>query len=410
MMRAWVALGIGIFALAIPARADTFELKERKIRIDKKNADIFPQVELRPQEALPGVTAEPRYRSDMPRRFAARFGRGGERVVSFAVDERRGAGEGFDLLLVDVRGTGDLNEARKLGGKPESRGVSYEDTEFPPFEIEIPATDGVTGYPVQARFSNRKVEPPDASLYLTSLCALEGDVTFGEKKQRIVVFDSNCNGVFGERGSPSTDGALQTGDKIWIGSGSSRLEDAYVESLPLGRYTLFDGEYFEISFPGQRSVDIVKAEVPLGRIKVSNPGFLLELVGKDGVLYVGNPDGDEIDVPVGSYRVHTPGFRRKWHGAVWELEGQPGAASEEFTVQEGTMATLEVGPPLKLVISAVLQPAGNGVVASFDFRIDGNKGERYRFLRKNGKKVDLPEISIRNSANKEVKSGSFEYG
>jgi hypothetical protein len=42
--------------------------------------------------------------------------------------------------------------------------------------------------------------------------------------------------------------------------------------------------------------------------------------------------------------------------------------------------------------------------------MEGQDGEEYAYLRKNGRKVPLPEISIRNSRGKEVKKGRFEYG
>jgi hypothetical protein len=410
MVRVFLLLCIGTFAaLAPPVRAETFELREKRIRIHKKNADVFPEIELRGQGSIPGVGAEPRYRSDRPQRFHARFGPGDGITVGFAVDERGGPGKGFDLLYADVEGKGDLERAKRLGGKPRSRGASYEDTEFPSFDIRLPAGDSTRDYPVRARFSVRKIEPPDASLYLSALTCLEGEVQFGETKQEIVVFDANCNGVFGEKGRPGEGRAIQ-GDRIWIGARVASLESAYVEATPLGKYTLFEGEYYEIDFPAADRVEIAKAEVPLGRIKVSNPGFLLELVRQDGVLYVGNPDSDEIGIPVGSYRVYTPGFRRRYRGSVWELEGEPGGCDAKFEVAEGSVTEIAVGPPLRLVIVSALRPMGNGVIASFDFRIEGSEKERYRFLRKDGKKVELPEISIRDQANREVKSGQFEYG
>jgi hypothetical protein len=355
------------------------------------------------------LTSEPRYRSDKPQKFHARFGPGDGILVSFAVDERRGPGKGYDLLLADVQGTCDLNQAKKLGGKPNSRGVSYEDTAFPAFEIEIPDGEATRGYAVQAKFSARKTPPLDASLYLTALRALEGKVLFGQEERTLIVFDANCNGVFGEKGRPGDGRAIQ-GDKIWIGTGSPPLEAAYVEAIPLGKYSLFEGRYYEIDFADSVKVEVRRAEVPLGRIKVNNPGFLLELVQNDGVLYVGNPDGDEVDIPAGSYRVFTPGFRRKHRGAIWELEGEPGGCNEQFTVEEGAVTELAVGPPLRLVVQASLRPSGNGVLASFNFRIQGSQDERYRYLRKDGKKVDLPDISIRNRGNREVKKGQFEYG
>ena len=133
-------------------------------------------------------------------------------------------------------------ERRKIVGKPFSRSYSYIDVTFKPFDIQLPASDASVDYPVQVRFSTRRDELEDTSLYLTSLCILKGSVKFGGKKQNIVVFDSNCNGVFGEKGT--VRGKHVSGDKVWIGTGSSKIDTAAVEALPLGMYYLFDGEYY----------------------------------------------------------------------------------------------------------------------------------------------------------------------
>jgi hypothetical protein len=411
MIRSVCAAALAVVVLASPLLAGSHELTPTKIRITNKNAEIFPELELRPQQSLPGDVEVPRFHSDQPQLFVSRFGGESGFDVSFAVDERRGRGKGFDFLVADVTGGKNLSKGKKVGGKPSRRGASYEDTGFPPIEILIP--DGGEGrpYAVLPRFSIRRAQPPDSSLYLTALSALEGKVEFGDETYRMVVFDANCNGEFGDKGTPQGPGKTASGDKVWVGTRSLKMEDAYVEALPLGKYLLVDGAYYTVDIRDNSRVEIERPELTLGTMRVKdNPGFLLELAQSDGVVYVYNEQGDAVDVPIGSYTVNTPGFRRRFRGAIWELEGEPGGCDKSFSVKEGEVTDVDVGPPLRLMITGTQRVMGNGMLVSLNFKIAGSTGERYRFLRRNGKKVELPEISIRSEQNKEVKRGRFEYG
>jgi hypothetical protein len=405
----WVFLFAGML-FCTPALGDSFELKRKKIKMNKNNADVLPTLELRP-ENLTELSKEPKYKSDYPQKFVTHFGPEGAIAVSMSVDEKRGSGKGFDYLYADVNGSGDLSKGKRVAGKTSTRGYSYMDTEFAVFEVEIPDGEGaVTKFPVQARFSIKREATNDSSLYLTSLCILEGSLSFGESKRKVMVFDTNCNGVFGDTASGGGRGGENTGDRIWIGTGSPKVEDAYVEALPLGKYYLFENQYYEINFTEKQALEVAEADVAVGLIRVNNPGFLLELNKDNTVLYVSNEEGQEVNVPVGSYKVNTSSFRMKHKGKTWELEGEPGNCSQSFTVEEGQTTEVSIGPPLKIMVTANLRVVGNGRVASLDFHIAGADGEKYKYLREGGKKVDLPDISIRNGRNKEVEKGAFEYG
>jgi hypothetical protein len=227
----------------------------------------------------------------------------------------------------------------------------------------------------------------------------------------VIVFDANCNGVFGEAGSPG--GHRVRGDRIWIGKGSAKVAEAYVEALPLGKYYLFEDQYYTIAFKGSngnKQVEISKADVPLGTIQVNNPGFLFELVGGNSVFYVSSEKSNTVSVPVGKYRVNTASFRRRYKGKTWELEGRPGSCKESFTVKEGEVTIVEAGPPLRIMIDTDLRARGSSMWAYFGFSIQGSAGETYQYLRKGGKKIDLPEIVIRQPGNKLAEKRQFEYG
>lgn len=405
--RAFLALSLVLIVLPSSASAQSFELETKTVKVGKNSAGVLPELELRPQKPTE-LIKEPKYRSSRPQKFVSRFGGESGISVTFAVDEKKGTGEGFDFLITDATGNGNLAKGKKVSGKIVARSRSYLDTVFPSLQVMIPVADGTRKYPVLPRFSTRRDAAEDSSLYLTPLCVMQGQVEFDGMRRTMIVFDANCNGVFGEKGSAA--GRSSQGDRIWIGKGKPKIEKACVESLPIGKYFLFENQCFEITFDHGRMVEVVKADVPMGTVRVNNPGFLLELVQRDTVLYASNEKGTDVNIPAGTYRVNTAGFRRKYKGKTWELEGTPGACKASFTVTENEVTDITVGPPLKIVVTTRLRTVGTGLQASLDFSIAGSSGEKYSFLRRDGKKIDLPEISIRNKSNKEVQKGSFEYG
>lgn len=387
------------------------ELKLKKVKVGKKSAGILPEIELRPEQP-DGLSKEPKYRSNRVQKFAARFGGGTGIDVAFAVDEKKGTGKGYDHLIVDVTGSGDLSKGKKVSGKCVARGSSYVDTIFPQLEILIPGDGGETAIPILARFSCERRNPRESSLYITPLCVLQGDVEIGDSKLAMMVFDTDCNGVFGEAGSPG--GFRARGDRIWIGKGSAKWEAACAEALPLGKYFLHDGAYYVFDFEdgdnGSKSVTVSKAVTPMGRLEVSQPGFILELVQGNEVVYVHSEEEPAVSVPSGRYRVNNVGFRRKHRGKVWELEGKPGSCTASFDIREGESTQLDVGPPLKIRVTTDIRDEGTLQRASLSFSIVGSGGEVFQYLRAGGRKVDLPEIQVRNPGNKVVEKGRFEYG
>ncbi len=408
----------GLFAgvaLLAPVFGQRFELKPKKISLGKNAGDVFPELELRNVGSLPLGIDEPRYKSRNPQRFTTFFGGIEGFDVAFASDELRGSGKGFDSLVADLKGEGRLSKGKRLRGKPVRVGSTSQDTVFPPFKVELPTGDDELDYSVRARLvvsfdSPSSKTPEDSTLYLTSLCCLQGKVEFDGERANMVVFDANCNGVFGEKGSPSRSRSAPAGDKIWVGRGSPNLEAAYVEALPLGRYFFYEDKYYDVSFPEANCVEIVPADIPLGRLKVTNPGFMLELVSGGDVLWVSNAKGTELNVPVGDYRLITPGFRAKKGRDIWELQGETGSMDHRFSVAEGEETELAVGPKLKLVTTATSASRYGAPVISLKFHIEGSQGETYKYLRKNGRKVPLPEIAIKSDRGKQIKKGRFEYG
>ena len=72
LRKVFAILAVAIIALS-SLRAETFELQAKKLKVNKKNADVFPELELRPAQNL-DIEKEPKYKSDHPQKFSAVFG------------------------------------------------------------------------------------------------------------------------------------------------------------------------------------------------------------------------------------------------------------------------------------------------------------------------------------------------
>jgi hypothetical protein len=407
-------VAILVFLLPAALFAESFELKLRKIKVGEKNAFLLPSERLDLHQGE-GIRNEPRYRSTRAVRFFNAFGDGKGLPIAFAVDEKSGTGKGFDLLWVDAKGCGDLRRGIKLAGRKCGGSSSVW---FPPFKVKVTSAGEDRLLPFQARLTAWGDDRRNYWFCLYPLCIMEGGILIGGVKQKIIVFDANSNGVYGDKGSylSLTAGNRRSrishrvsGDRIWIGRGSPKVEEAWLEATPLGKYCLFQGDYYVLDFKNNHSVAISRADVPMGKIHVNTPGFVLELAQEDSILYVSNPDGREANVPVGSYRVVSACFRHRTGGKLWELQGQSDPSGKTVTVKEEALTQLGLGPPLKLVASSRTSDRSSKYEVIISFHIEGDGGEKYEAVKKNGEKIDLPEIYIRGPRGGVVEKGTFGY-
>jgi len=397
--------------LAAATEAEEYNLKVKKIKANAKTIELLPEVELRPGSPS-GLMREPKYRSRQPIKFVQRFGGGEDIAVVFAADEKMGNGEGYDYLYVDVEGQGDLAAGKKVNGKRKARDRIYFDTLYSAVEIKLPEGNGYPTFPVFARLSTMRNSVNDSSLYLTPLIVLEGEVKFDGEARKVMVFDANCNAVFGDLDTAGGRGGTQ-GDKIWIGKKKMKPEVAYGLAIPFSRFLLQNDGCYEVEMNadgGSHTIGITMSEVPMGTIELEEPGFILTLNKGDTLLTAASEDEKTIQIPAGRYQVCNADFLRKHRGKLWKLEGRAGTFRQNFDVAESGTTSVTLGPPLKIKVNTSLGPNGNLIQANLSFAIEGQGGETYSFLRMNGKKVDLPEIQIKDPGNKVVKKGRFSYG
>ncbi len=409
MIRIVLRLSLLVLILAAPTAAEEFALSPTKLKITEKNSRAFPWIEIRPR-ALSDLEREPKYRSRNPKKFVRRFGGGDGINVSFAIDEKAGDGEGYDYLYADLAGSGDLVKCKKLNGKKVLVGRNHCSAIFPTCDVQIPSSGGAAAFPLQTKFVWNVRNLEDAVLRLTACCALKGKVRFGSKEQTVIVFDADCNGVFGEPGAPFN--TPLRGDKIWLGKRPPKMEQAYAEAIPFGRYFQFEGDCFELSFSGglvEPKIAVEPAAGPLGMIELGTAGFVLELMQGNQVFRIDCGEATTIRIPAGTYSVHTVWLKGKMKGKPYELEGKPGSFKNQIKVEPDNTTRVELGPPLKIKISTSQRISGTGTLIDFVSVIEGSGGEIYRRLYKHGRRFDHPLIVVCNSQHKPVHKGVFGY-
>jgi len=189
------------------------------------------------------VRKEPALRSKQAKRFAHRFGLGEGFPVSFIVDESKGTGKGYDCLYVDSTGSGTFANCIKVKGKAEYFSDKYQRVLFGPLDIH--AIPGAEPLSVQVRLTH--FTEGDTFLFPASLSVVEGTLQFGGIKQKIRVFDADCDGVFGEPGR--LDGAWARGDYICVGGS---LEGHEARPVPMAFSA--EGCFFEVDRSEERRV------------------------------------------------------------------------------------------------------------------------------------------------------------
>ncbi len=409
MIRNVLCLALLVLIVAPPAVAEEFALSPTKIKVNEKNARSFPWIEMKPR-TLSDLKREPKYRSRNPKKFVRRFGGGSGINVSFAVDEKGGDREGYNYLYADLAGTGDMVKCKKLNGKNVLVGRDHCSALFPTCEVQIPSSGGITAFPMQARFIWRVRNIEDAVLRVTACCALKGKVKFGSKEQTMLVFDADCNGVFGDPGCPFN--TPLRGDKVWVGKKPPKMEKAYAEAIPLGRYFRFEGDCFEFSFSGSLAapkVDVTPVAGAQGLIELGTPGFVLELMQGNRVFHIDCGEATTIRIPAGTWAVHTAWLQGEKKGKPYVLEGRPGTFNAPIKVEPENTTRVELGPPLKIKITTSQRIVGTGTQIDMVSVIEGSGGEIYHRLYKYGRRFDHPLVVVRNPQDKPVHKGMFHY-
>jgi hypothetical protein len=295
----------------------------------------------------------------------------------------------WNRVFVDRNGNGRLDDEQAVVATRTDEYSAY----FEPLRLRFKGEDGPLTYHLVVRFM--KYDNDEVRLLAWSGCYYAGKVDLGGKKRLVTLVDGNVNGVFNDI-DPNPfecDRILVDGDKV-----GERF---------LGRMLELDNTLFalEVARDGA-ALKIKKAEnVTFGQVRVPEGISDLTVVGKNG-HFVRKPAKGESTLPVGNYRIQAWSMSRKdSKGALWKLSGSDLGEFGTFDVTAGKPATVEVGEPVRPVLSAT---EAKGTVA-FGLRLKGRLGESVD-LEKDGQRPKAPRLLLTGTGGTYRSTNTFEYG
>lgn len=294
----------------------------------------------------------------------------------------------YDLLYIDSNGNGRLDDEKPFPARLESYSAY-----FPTTPVVFKGEDGPITYHLLLRFYQYDRSP--AQLLASSACWYEGVLNFDGVKKRVKLTDGNVNGTFNdmEGGAYSRDRVQVEGDKI--------------DQRFLGKMLEVDGKFFQ--FEPARDGAFVKVkkmeDVALGPVRV--PENISEFVayGENG-HFLRKPVNGELTLPKGNYQIYSWSINRKDDkGADWTLNGNNFPDSAKFDVSADKPAALEIGEPMKAVLSA----REDGRQISFNLKLEGPMKESVDVLR-GGQRAPAPKLMVSTADGTLLTTNSFEYG
>ena len=433
MFERCLSIGIGIalvLILTLSVCAEEYELQFQALDLRQSNIYVqgqYLRARTRSEERL---SAEPRYRSRVPLYAVVGLGRGGDTRYTIALDESRGTGRGYDILYVDHNNNENLTDDRRIMGRITQRGQLQGN--FGPVEVMVDYGDRTVPYYFSVQyyhFNQQRIQRGAGDvrnfpLTLQTAGYYTGTVSFGESEYQIAMVDFNCNGIFNERFKPrpnGPDGQLHgSGDHVLVDANDDGIFEAgYMdgnEAYPYAEYVQVDGRWYslEASVHGG-TVDIQEPDLKMGILDVadqSSSGKLL-LASSNGVLRV--QAGQEIRVPVDTYRVYSHSTS-VWHSSGnWNYAAQGTSASKKFKVMEGNLVAVEFGAPIVINIKNDTRYRGVGKTKAGDtvrlsVTMSGQGGEIYTNITKNNRRAPAPTFKAVDESGKTVAQGTFKYG
>ncbi len=374
------------------------------------------------------------------------------------LDESRGDGQGYDRLIADVNGNGDLTDdpvISKCDGEVGRGPANFQQASFGP--VELP-TERAIG-PWRPRFyaevflynlANVRTilsdsPAPVGQVRLRAGNYLEASIQVEGERQRFGVVDGNCNFVLGDRATlqrvmrapNQVNWLLVSGDSFLRDRhGSGRFDLAESAEMFSSR-SYFAGKPFSVALSGDlRSVRLEPCTDPAGElaVKAQVSGLVLAWEKRPGEWEALTPEvqGNKAVLPAGTYRVGscTVGGRRAAGSMVKAVSSDP--PDQAFQITPGQKTMLAAGPPLRLELQASRsvstitgQPGLAGAVLGllggaraeqtiqvrFALLVTGAGGEHYSgFSDARGTQLTPPTFVVRDAAGRQVATGSFQFG
>lgn len=428
--------------------AEEYELKYKAVDPYLRSLYVSgqsPQAMAEPDEEL---SAKPELKSRIPVYISLTLGNG-EDKYTLILDESNGTGTGYDVLYVDSNNNEDLTDDSVI---PLRIPNNNEMKQFGPIEVMIKYDDIVEPY--YFYLEHQQMDTPvlhENSKFLENIYLrlipggyFVGIAKIGKSEYKIGAVDFNGNGIFNDTFNVLPDIKYPDGRLYAVGDQVLFTLDANRENMPIGfypylKYIDLDGKWYSVNVSSDgRKMEINKADLDLGTIRVPYQLDSLQLVSENGVMTIKlrlvsekgvtiingglDPKGKtthEYEVPVGTYSLFAYSMRtKKWttkSGEEWYCNASGTESVQRFQVNKGEVIDFKIGLPFVVNISCLQLSdqqksieAGDTVLLSLTF--SGQAGEIFTNIQKGISPLPRPTFKAVDENGKVVAEGSFEYG
>jgi hypothetical protein len=306
-----------------------------------------------------------------------------EQYTAFAWDQAKGK------LYLDLNHNGDLTDDPDGIFESDGAGGSYQI--FEDIHLEVQRDSIRLPYVVHIylyQFGRQQVR---CDIWVRS--GFSADIELYGRRWYVAVAD-DINGV------------IQKGDQLFLSPLDKDAEGGRNQhSLPLAERIFFDGHNYDLSFelkagemkPSVRAT-FTESEVPMGRLALEGKFIKrLSLRAGSALVILDAPEAIE-SIPAGEYECENIFL----DGGELGLFSTTNPPAVSVSVRENETATLKVGGPLSS--SVKVQRMGNALQLSYNLTDVGG----YSYT--SGQRTDKPPTFTIYKGDKEIASGSFEYG
>jgi len=425
--------------------ATDFELKFVKSSESPRDRVPMSRKSLTLQTSVPqGGYRLPRLSAKMPLYAAIDIG---DKPRLLILDMRAANSKYYDRIHVDANGNLDFSDNPPIDGTIGSSGEACW-TEFPEADLVVDVAGRQLPYRLEARaycrsmkeFASASAEQLVKDRQVTadvySKCFYAATAGLGADSYRLVVFDRNVNGRFGDmpRISPESDTRQNSrsqpvyldGDGLFI-SGDTGAGSAMEQ--PMATHVSLRGQLFEFKpdVPAGR-VALLPVTVNLGDVALPAETERVALQSDPGTVVIAAfRPGKQLKLPYGSYKLLGYQLvRTDAAGATWQLQGVATWGRKAVSVSGGMTAKLLYGEPfLPRAVVPRWQQAGIGgnEPVQLAFLLEGVQKEQVQSVTQidgTSSSVEMsksrrlnplePRYRIVDSRGAVAAEGSFEYG
>ena len=453
----------GALLLAMPGLSAATDIPLVFKTLDAQQALSFPSgssVYAMIQSGKPaGLVKEPPAISKTPLYGQISMGTG---RLLFRLDESKGNGQGYDRLIVDVNGNGDLTGNPAVSMVPPPGGstviTSPQQMIFGPVQAPDNFKIGTNRPAFFARVYLFTVSGlsvagspniTSGEILLRPGWYLEATINLDGKQHKVDFVDSDCNFHLGDPERPTfyqnapngkeTNWSFQGGDRIlvdWDGSGGLQSTLSARQSCSLGPMLYLDAKPYNATLAADcQTLSLNPWTEPLAELALQPRGEQVnslqvawEKTPGDWVLLEPGVVNGKAKVPPGNYRFYSVNLMGKTEsGDTLLMSGTQRVPGSVIKAVAGESAPLKCGAPLQISLTST--PATStgiisGIIGSLTGQsadtqaiqasILGSGGETYSppalFGAKEPRPMPAATFTVLAANGKKVDSGTLEYG